>query len=116
MLYKGPFSTAFYRQLHRVLHKEFRRRKAWEQIKSWRMRSTRNPEPHSCQPWTRATLFSDPPLIHPAGRAIEATARAPTSPDIEPFAACPQRRRAFHATMKRSVDNAVSAFSGKPGL
>jgi hypothetical protein len=24
MLYRGPFSTAFYRQLHRVLHKEFR--------------------------------------------------------------------------------------------
>jgi radical SAM superfamily enzyme YgiQ (UPF0313 family) len=24
MLYRGPFSTSFYRQLHRVLHKEFR--------------------------------------------------------------------------------------------
>jgi anaerobic magnesium-protoporphyrin IX monomethyl ester cyclase len=28
MLYRGPFSTAFYRQLHTVLHKEFRARKA----------------------------------------------------------------------------------------
>ena len=28
MLYEGPFSTAFYRQLHVVLHKEFRARRA----------------------------------------------------------------------------------------
>jgi anaerobic magnesium-protoporphyrin IX monomethyl ester cyclase len=27
MLYQGPFCTAFYRQLHRVLHREFRARK-----------------------------------------------------------------------------------------
>ena len=30
MMYQGPFSTAFYRQLHSVLHKEFRSRKGWE--------------------------------------------------------------------------------------
>ncbi|MFN8497670.1 MAG: radical SAM protein [Anaerolineae bacterium] len=29
MLYRGPYSTAFYRQLHTVLHKEFRARRAW---------------------------------------------------------------------------------------
>src|SRR5215212_3862129 len=33
MLYQGPFSTAFYRKLHSVVHKEFRARKAW---KSWK--------------------------------------------------------------------------------
>jgi len=33
MLYRGPYSTAFYRQLHVVLHKEFRARRAWQ---SWR--------------------------------------------------------------------------------
>lgn len=33
MLYGGPFSTAFYRKLHSVVHKEFRARKAW---KSWK--------------------------------------------------------------------------------
>jgi radical SAM superfamily enzyme YgiQ (UPF0313 family) len=32
MLYRGPFTTAFYRQLHVVLHKEFRARKAWKII------------------------------------------------------------------------------------
>jgi len=29
MMYDGPFPTSFYRQLHRVLHKEFRMRKGW---------------------------------------------------------------------------------------
>ncbi len=33
MLYHGPFPTAFYRQLHRVVHKEFRARKAWLALK-----------------------------------------------------------------------------------
>ncbi len=33
MLYHGPYSTAFYRQLHRVVHKEFRARKAWLALK-----------------------------------------------------------------------------------
>jgi len=33
MLYQGPYSTAFYRQLHSVIHKEFRARKAWQAIK-----------------------------------------------------------------------------------
>ncbi len=33
MLYKGPYTTAFYRQLHRVLHKEFRARKTWRELR-----------------------------------------------------------------------------------
>ncbi len=33
MLYAGPFNTAFYRQLHRVTHKEFRARQAWQQVR-----------------------------------------------------------------------------------
>jgi anaerobic magnesium-protoporphyrin IX monomethyl ester cyclase len=36
MLYQGPFSTAFYRKLHSVVHKEFRARKAWKSLKSGR--------------------------------------------------------------------------------
>ena len=32
MLYTGPFSTDFYRQLHVVLHKEFRLRKSWRRL------------------------------------------------------------------------------------
>ena len=33
MMYAGPFITQFYRQLHVVLHKEYRRRKYWRQLK-----------------------------------------------------------------------------------
>lgn len=33
MMYHGPFTTAFYRQLHVVLHKEFRSRRAWIELK-----------------------------------------------------------------------------------
>ena len=34
MLYQGPFSTAFYRKLHSVIHKEFRARKSWQALKA----------------------------------------------------------------------------------
>jgi anaerobic magnesium-protoporphyrin IX monomethyl ester cyclase len=34
MLYHGPFSTAFYRTLHRVLHREFRARRAEDDLRS----------------------------------------------------------------------------------
>jgi anaerobic magnesium-protoporphyrin IX monomethyl ester cyclase len=33
MLYQGPFTTAFYRQLYKVVHKEFRARKYWVALK-----------------------------------------------------------------------------------
>jgi radical SAM superfamily enzyme YgiQ (UPF0313 family) len=33
MLYHGPFSTAFYRVLHRLLHREFRARRAWDELR-----------------------------------------------------------------------------------
>ncbi|MGH2544879.1 MAG: B12-binding domain-containing radical SAM protein, partial [Ardenticatenaceae bacterium] len=33
MLYEGPFTTEFYRQLHTVLHKEFRAQRYWNELK-----------------------------------------------------------------------------------
>ncbi len=33
MLYQGPFGTQFYRQLHTVVHKEYRSLKAWQALK-----------------------------------------------------------------------------------
>lgn len=42
MLYQGPFSTAFYRQLHSVLHKEYRLRRTWWRL-SGRQKGTSNP-------------------------------------------------------------------------
>ena len=38
MLYRGPFSTAFYRQLHRTIHTEYRGRRALEELKQGRIR------------------------------------------------------------------------------
>lgn len=32
MLYQGPFRTEFYRQLHTVIHKEYRSRRTWHEI------------------------------------------------------------------------------------
>lgn len=32
MLFRGPFTTAFYRKLHTVLHREFRMRRAWREL------------------------------------------------------------------------------------
>ena len=34
MLYKGPFATEFYRQLHTVVHKDYRSRKSWNEIRA----------------------------------------------------------------------------------
>lgn len=44
MMYQGPFVTEFYRQLHTVLHKEFRARRSWQKLKGiiWR--------PHAWRP------------------------------------------------------------------
>jgi hypothetical protein len=41
MLYHGPFSTAFYRLLHRVLHREFRARRAWDDVRQALQHPTR---------------------------------------------------------------------------
>jgi len=35
MLYQGPFRTEFYRQLHAVVHKDYRSRKTWAALKGW---------------------------------------------------------------------------------
>ena len=34
MMYRGPYSTEFYRKLHVVLHKEFRSTKMWRELRS----------------------------------------------------------------------------------
>jgi anaerobic magnesium-protoporphyrin IX monomethyl ester cyclase len=41
MMYNGPFSTAFYRKLHTVLHHEFRMRNAWTALTGRQNRGSR---------------------------------------------------------------------------
>jgi anaerobic magnesium-protoporphyrin IX monomethyl ester cyclase len=36
MLYQGPFATPFYRQLHTVVHKDYRSRKTWRDLRQGR--------------------------------------------------------------------------------
>ena len=36
MARKGPFTTAFYRHLHTVVHKEYRSRKTWAALRQGR--------------------------------------------------------------------------------
>jgi anaerobic magnesium-protoporphyrin IX monomethyl ester cyclase len=33
MLFKGPYPTEFYRQLHTIIHKDYRSRKTWKRLK-----------------------------------------------------------------------------------
>jgi anaerobic magnesium-protoporphyrin IX monomethyl ester cyclase len=55
MLYRGPFTTAFYRHLHTVLHKEFRARKNWHELRGLLHHPTRLQPRHLRQ--TAAMLY-----------------------------------------------------------
>ncbi len=46
MLYHGPFRTEFYRQLHTVVHKDYRSRKTWKALGTW-LRNPRQWRPHN---------------------------------------------------------------------
>ena len=46
MLFHGSFSTAFYRKLHSVIHKEFRARRAWQELTgAYKQESPQKPLP-----------------------------------------------------------------------
>jgi anaerobic magnesium-protoporphyrin IX monomethyl ester cyclase len=52
MLYRGPFTTEFYRQLHTVLHKDYRMRKTWQALRGGRL----NPRRTAAMVYQAATL------------------------------------------------------------
>jgi radical SAM superfamily enzyme YgiQ (UPF0313 family) len=88
MMYRGPFSTAFYRKLHTVLHHEFRMRKAWR-TRSRRLRSLSAAAYHAAAlPLARFQLEilarvrqpGLPPL--PRFMTREAAARPTPQPDV----------------------------------
>jgi anaerobic magnesium-protoporphyrin IX monomethyl ester cyclase len=73
MLYKGPFRTEFYRQLHTVVHKEYRSRKAFALLKRPSALRPRHARSIASAAWHRATL--------PAARArLDALAQLPHEP------------------------------------
>jgi len=74
MLYHGPFSTSFYRWLHRVLHREFRAQRAWDQLRPALQRPL-TLRPHHLR-LLRSVLYSK--LALPVLRLeLERRARAP---------------------------------------
>lgn len=74
MLYRGPFTTQFYRQLHVVLHKEFRMRRGWDEVR----RAVRHPRTLQRRHGRRlaASVFHLVTLP-PARRQLDRLARAP---------------------------------------
>ena len=74
MLYRGPFPTAFYRQLHIVLHKEFRARKAARALR----KAVRRPLRFGRRQLRQAAAMTYNVLTLPLARArLERLARAP---------------------------------------
>ncbi len=86
MIYQGPFTTAFYRQLHAVVHKEFRARRGWRQLRA-RL-------PHLSR-WRRGDLREAAAVLYrlltlPAARlALRRLARVPQE-RLAPPAAMPR--------------------------
>lgn len=75
MLYNGPFPTAFYRQLHTVVHKDYRSRKTWRalwrgQIKPWKKTDARS----------LAAMIYHRLTLHMAGAKLNKLARLPHRP------------------------------------
>jgi radical SAM superfamily enzyme YgiQ (UPF0313 family) len=75
MLYRGPFTTAFYRHLHTVVHKEYRSRKTWAALRQGKWVGLR---PAASMIYHTLTL----PL---ARRKLAALERAP-HPELTPAA------------------------------
>lgn len=77
MLYQGPFRTEFYRQLHTVVHKEYRSRKTWAEIK----RLLRQPSALRPAHLRRSAAMIYHQITLPAARSrLDALAKLPHQP------------------------------------
>ncbi|MDL1902174.1 radical SAM protein [Anaerolineae bacterium CFX9] len=77
MLYQGPFRTEFYRQLHTVIHKEYRSRKTWAEIRS--LLRSRTPLTPSLLRRTAAMIYHQ--ITLPGARSrLDALANLPHEP------------------------------------
>ncbi len=81
MLYQGPFATEFYRQLHTVVHKDYRSRKTWAELRHLLRRPANLRPSHVRQ--TAAMLYHR--LTLPAATAkLNQLARLPHEPTRVP--------------------------------
>lgn len=74
MMYHGPFTTDFYRQLHVVLHKEFRMRRGWDEVRRAVRRPTRLKRRHLRRVGASVFYLATLPL---ARRRLHRLARLP---------------------------------------
>jgi anaerobic magnesium-protoporphyrin IX monomethyl ester cyclase len=81
MLYQGPFATAFYRQLHTVVHKDYRSRKTWASLRALLRHPARLRPAHLRQ--TAAMLYHQATLPG-ARRELDRLAGLPHDPTRVP--------------------------------
>ncbi len=79
MLFRGPFTTAFYRKLHMVVHREFRMRRAWQEL--WR--TARHPATLGRRHLRTAAAMCYHAAVLPLARLqLERLARVPHEPTV----------------------------------
>jgi radical SAM superfamily enzyme YgiQ (UPF0313 family) len=81
MLYRGPFATAFYRQLHTVVHKDYRSRKTWGELRAL-LRNPATMRPGHLRQ-TAAMIYHRLTLPGAVGK-LDALARLPHEPTRVP--------------------------------
>jgi radical SAM superfamily enzyme YgiQ (UPF0313 family) len=86
MLYEGPFVTAFYRQLHTVVHKEYRARKLWRAVRQT-ARAPHRLRPSHLRDLARAAYYRA--TLPAARRKLDALAREAHAPLRPPNVALP---------------------------
>ena len=77
MLYQGPFRTEFYRQLHTVVHKDYRSRKTWQVIRQL-VRQPRNLRPSHLR--TTAAMIYHRLTLPSAIKELDRLAQLPHEP------------------------------------
>jgi radical SAM superfamily enzyme YgiQ (UPF0313 family) len=78
MLYRGPFQTAFYRQLHTVVHKEFRARRTWHALRHGQL------NPLKPGDWRRvAAMIYHTLTLQRAARRLDTLAVPPTPANLD---------------------------------
>ena len=95
MLYRGPFDTGFYRKLHAYVHREFRARGAWRELRRrWGRNGRRATAPRRAREKSTAgvmrSLLTNILLILPTRLQLEFLSRrphrglGPLQPDMRP--------------------------------
>lgn len=78
MLYAGPYATEFYRQLHTVIHKEYRARKTWQALRAGKLR------PNLQDARKLGAMFYHTLMLPLAEWRLNQLAKRPSQPQAQP--------------------------------